>query len=198
MLNMKPLTAFVAMIIALAVVAPAAFAQTKVIVIDQAQIERDSQAGQSLRNALATINTQMQSEVAPGEQAYQAQEAAFQGKVANMTQEAMQADPGIQTEFRALQTKAAEVSQAREVRAAEMRMTQRKAAQAYAEALRPVVLEVMAEENAQVVLDKASVLMSDDAIDVTTKIISKLDAATPTISVTRERLPQQPAANAGQ
>jgi len=92
MFTLKRLTTLAAMVVALALVAPIAFAQTKILVIDQARIERDSKAGQSIRTALQGINTQMQNELSPIQTTYQSQQTALQGKVQNMTPEAVQAD----------------------------------------------------------------------------------------------------------
>lgn len=191
MLNMKRLSAALAMLVAMAVSAPMAFAQTKIVVIDQARIEAESKAGQSLRSALSTIESQMQNEMAPMATSFQSAQSALQAKAANMTPEAMQADTALQQEAQAVQSQAAQVARERDIRAAELRMTTRKASQAYREALRPVIDSVMAEENADIVLDASQVVLAGDAVDVTAKVISKLDAAAPSISVTRERLPQQ-------
>ncbi|MEM7767600.1 MAG: OmpH family outer membrane protein [Pseudomonadota bacterium] len=195
MLNMKRLTAAMAMLVALAVTAPVAFAQTKIVVIDQARIEAESKAGQSLRSALSTIETQMQNEMAPMATAFQSAQSALQAKVANITPEAAQADAALRQEGEALQAQAANLSRERDVRATELRMTTRKASVAYRDAIRPVLDQVMAEESADVILDASQVVLAGDAVDVTAKVISKLDASTPTISVTRERLPQSAPAN---
>ena len=54
-------------------------------------------------------------------------------------------------------------------------------------------MDVVKEKNAQVVMSKSQVIYSTDAIDVSAAVISKLDAKTPTITVTRQRAPAQPA-----
>ncbi|MEM0986055.1 MAG: OmpH family outer membrane protein [Pseudomonadota bacterium] len=191
MSHFKRLSAALTTLVAIALVAPVALAQTKIIVIDQARIEAESKAGQSLRSALGTIEGQMQNEMAPMATDFQSKQSALQAKAANMTPEAMQADAALQEEAKAIQTQAAQIARERDVRATELRMTTGKASMAYREALLPVLEAVMAEEGADIILDASQVVLAGDAVDVTAKAIAKLDASTPTISVTRERIPQQ-------
>lgn len=198
MFNLKQLGAAMAMLVAMAVIAPVAFAQTKIIVIDQARIEAESKAGQSLRAALTTIEGQMQNEMAPLASSFQAAQSALQAKAANKTAEDIQADTALQEEAKTVQAQAAQVARERDIRAAELRMTTRKASMAYRDALKPILDQVMAEEDADIIVDASQVVIANDGVDVTDKVIAKLDAAVPSISVTRERLPQEQAGAAGQ
>ena len=43
------------------------------------------------------------------------------------------------------------------------------------------------------VVSKSSVVYTADSIDATALVIQKLDAATPTLTVTRQKIPDQPA-----
>jgi outer membrane protein len=52
-------------------------------------------------------------------------------------------------------------------------------------------MEVVSEKKAQIVMSKVQVIFSADTVDVTPLVISKLDAKTPTIAVSRQRLPAQ-------
>ena len=54
-------------------------------------------------------------------------------------------------------------------------------------------MQVVQEKNAQVVMSRSAVIYSTEAIDATASVITKLDAATPTINVVRQRIPDQPA-----
>ena len=51
----------------------------------------------------------------------------------------------------------------------------------------------MSQKGAGIVLSKSAVIYGVDSVDVSAEVISKLDAATPTISVVRKRIPDQPA-----
>ena len=75
----------------------------------------------------------------------------------------------------------------------EFQLTERAALIEFNKAIEPVLMEVVKEKNAQVVMSKSQVIYSSDAIDVSAAVISKLDAKTPTITVTRQRAPAQPA-----
>jgi outer membrane protein len=51
----------------------------------------------------------------------------------------------------------------------------------------------VSEKNAQIVLSKSALIYGVDSVDVSALVISKLDATTPTLSVVRKRIPDQPA-----
>ena len=94
--------------------------------------------------------------------------------------------------LQSFQRKSNEFARKRQIAAAEMEMTQRKALADFANALRPVILEVVREKNAKIVLDRSQTQYVDPTFDSTSLVISKLDAKTKTISVTRQKLPIAP------
>ena len=52
--------------------------------------------------------------------------------------------------------------------------------------------EVVTETGAQVMMDRSDLIFADPAIDSTALVISKLDARSPTMVVTRQTAPTQP------
>ncbi|HTW35219.1 MAG TPA: OmpH family outer membrane protein [Rhizomicrobium sp.] len=50
----------------------------------------------------------------------------------------------------------------------------------------PAVLKVVADDHANTIVDSAAVVASDDALDITTSAVAKLDAALPHVDVTLE------------
>ena len=107
--------------------------------------------------------------------------------------EAMRADAALRTEVENYARKAAEFNRDRQIAAQELALTERKALIDLNNALVPILREVVAENNANVILDRSAVIFTDEATDKTASVIAKLDAATPTIAVTRQKLPTQPA-----
>jgi Skp family chaperone for outer membrane proteins len=93
----------------------------------------------------------------------------------------------------AYQKRAQEFAQKQQVVSKEFQLTERKALIDFNKAIEPALMEVVNEKNAQIVMSKAQVIYSADAVDVTPLVITKLDAKTPTIAVSRQRLPAQPA-----
>jgi len=183
--------------LAVAVAAPLTFAApayaqgTNVIVIDRTQILTQSKAGQDVATKIQGIEAAMQAELQPTAVQLQTEGTAIEAKTANMTPEAMRADAALVTEVENYARKANEFNRNRQIAAQELALTERKALIDLNNALVPVLREVVTETGANVILDRSSVIFTDPATDMTASVISKLDAATPTIAVTRQKLPAQ-------
>lgn len=183
--------------LAIAVSAPftlatTAYAQgTTVIVIDRTQILTQSKAGQDVATKIQGIEAAMQAELQPTAVQLQTEGTAIETKTANMTPEAMRADAALKTEVENYARKANEFNRSRQIAAQELALTERKALIDLNNALVPILREVVAENSANVILDRSSVVFTDEATDLTASVIAKLDAATPTIAVTRQKIPTQ-------
>ncbi len=173
--------------------APAYAQGTTVVVIDRAQIIRQSKAGLDIATKIQAIEAQMQGELQPTADQLQTEGAAIEAKTATMTPEAMRADAALKTEVENFSRKANDFNRRRQIAATELQLTERQAFIDLNNALVPVLREVVAENNANVILDRSSVVFTDEATDVTAAVVAKLDAAAPTMSVTRQKLPTQPA-----
>lgn len=194
MRKLKTLFAAFALVIAVPVVAaPDAAAQTTVIVVDNAKVLRDSRAGKDIQAKITSIENQMKAELEPTAKSLESQGKSIQAKTANMTPEAMRADASLRAEAESYQQKLVDLSNQRNQRAAELALTERSAYSAFYEALKPVLDEVMRERNAQILLNASDVVVAAPTVDVTATVIQKLDSRTPTITVTRQRVPQQTA-----
>lgn len=164
---------------------------TTVVVIDRVKIFSESQAGQDLRNKVASIETTMQGELQPTATKLQADGTALDAKTEGMTRETILADAGLTAEVNQLARDAQVFQQRRQIAANELALTERAALGEFNQALIPVLREVVAETGANVILDKSQVVFVDDATDVSASVISKLNAATPTINVVRQKMPTQ-------
>ncbi len=185
--------------LAIAVSAPftlasAAYAQgTNVIVIDRTQILTQSKAGLDVATKIQGIEASMQAELQPTATQLQTEGAAIEAKTANMTPEAMRADAALKTEVENYARKANDFNRNRQIAAQELALTERKALIDLNNALIPILRDVVAETGANVILDRSTVIFTDETTDKTASVIAKLDAATPTIAVTRQKMPTQPA-----
>lgn len=192
MLQLRLLTAAFVLALASALAAAPAFAQgTKVVVVDQNRVLTESRAGQDIQTKIENIEAEMQRELEPTAQSLQSLGETIEAKTANMTPEAMRADTDLQQQARSYQSQLQSFASERDKRATELAITERRASIAFGQALKPVLESVMAEEGAQVMLQASDVVLSLPAVDVTDKVIARLDAEAPTIAVTRERLPEQ-------
>jgi len=178
-----------------AVAAPVAAAQgTTIIVIDQNRIMRDSAAGKDIQTKVAGIGAAMETALQPTATSLNTEGQAIEAKTAGMTPDAMRADAALKAEVTAYARRAQEFNIQRQVASQELQLTERKAWSDFFTALRPVLQEVVAERGAQVMLDRTQTTYSDPSVDVTELVISKMNAATPTINVVRQKMPTQPPA----
>jgi outer membrane protein len=179
---------------AFAVMTPAAQAQgTTVITIDEAKILRDSKAGKDIQAKLKSIETQINTELSPTRTSLETEGKALNTELQGKTREQIAADAALVTRLNAYDKKAGDFGKARQKAANEFALTERQALVDFNKALEPVLLEVVSQKGAGIVLSKSAVIYGVDSVDVSAEVISKLDAATPTISVVRKRIPDQPA-----
>ena len=177
-----------------AVAAPAASAQgTTVVMIDEGRLLGESKAGKDIQTKLKNLETQMKNELEPIRATLETDGKALQTKVEGKTREAIAADTAIMGQLTAYQKRAQEFAQKQQIVSKEFQLTERQALIDFNKAIEPALMEVVNEKKAQVVMSKAQVIFSADTVDVTPLVISKLDAKTPTIAVSRQRLPAQPA-----
>jgi Skp family chaperone for outer membrane proteins len=174
--------------------APAAVAQgSNVIAIDEVKILRDSKAGKDMATKLNNIETQMNGELTPERNTLQTQGKALDAKLSGKTREQVNADAALVSELNGYQAKANAFAAKAQRASQEFSLTERVALANFNKALEPVLLQVIQEKNAQMVVSKSSVVYTADSIDATALVIQKLDAATPTLTVTRQKIPDQPA-----
>ena len=186
------MAAFALLFTAPIALSPAATAQgTKVVVIDRVKIYAESQAGQDLRNKVASIETTMQGELKPTADKLQADGTSLDSRTQGMTRDAIHANATLKAEVEQLAREAQVFNQRRQIAANELALTERAALSEFNNALIPVLQQVIAETGANVILDKSQVVFVDDATDVSASVVTKLNAATPTINVVRQRMPAQ-------
>lgn len=169
--------------------APAAAAQTTVIVIDEAKILRDSKAGKHIKAELDKLEKSMENELKPTATQLETDGKSIQTSVQGKTREQVAGDAALVSRIEGYQKKAGEFAQKRGKVAQEFALTERKALVDFNAALEPVLKDVVAEKKADIVLSRNQVVFGGPTVDATASVISKLDARTPTISVTRQRIP---------
>jgi outer membrane protein len=172
------------------VMAPIAAAQgTTIVVLDQRKVLADSLAGKDIANKLKNISEQINRELKPTGDSLNSEGQSLQSRLTGKTEQQVAADTALVNSLQSFQRKSNDFARKRQIAAAELELTQRKALSDFSNALRPVILEVVREKNAQVVLDRSQTQYVDPSFDSTALIVSKLNSRTKTISVTREKLP---------
>jgi outer membrane protein len=190
----KLLFAFALLIGSASFTVPTAAAQgSNVIAIDEVKILRESKAGKDMATKLNNIETQMNNELTPERTSLQTEGKTLDGKLQGKSREQVNADAALVSELNAYQAKANAFAAKAQKASQEFSLTERVALATFNKALEPVLLQVIQEKNAQLVVSKSSVVYSADSIDATALVIQKLDAASPTLTVTRQKIPDQPA-----
>ena len=176
-----------------ALITPEASAQaTTVIVIDRNRIMRDSAGGQDIANKLQSIGTQIQGELESEVAAIDTEGRSLDARTANMTPEAVQADTALMSQVQSYARKRQAFQQKQQIRARELQQTEQTAWAEFFTKLGPVVEEVANERGAQLVLERGSVYFNGPALDATDVVIQKMNAVSPTVTVTRARLQAPP------
>lgn len=169
-----------------------AVAETSIIVIDQAKIMRDSKAGKDIAAKLKTISEQVNNELQPTADALGKEQKSLNDKIRPLNQAAIRQDTALLERIKSFEKRAQEFEAKRQTRAAELELTRRAAWSKFFEALGPALESVIAESNADVVLERSSAVHASDNIDRTAAVIAKMDATTPSIAVTKQSLPKNP------
>ncbi len=176
-----------------AVAAPVAQAQdsAKIVVIDQNRIMAESAGGKDIIAKVNAIETSIQNELGPIATSLQTEGDALDAKTANMTMEAFNADTQLRAEAEAYARKAQDFNRRRQIAQAEFQATERVAWNTFFQAMQPVLQEVITETNADIMIDRSDLVWAGESVDVTQSVITKMDAALPTVYVVRQKLPTQ-------
>ena len=167
-----------------------------IVVIDQARILRESAGGQDIQRKLQAIGQTIQSELQAEQSALETEGRALEGRLANKSEEAIRADTGLVSQMQSFQRKQQAFVQKSQIRQQELAQTEQNAIAEFYSALEPVLEQVLAERGGNLMVERSSVLIAQPALDATTLAISKINAAKPSVTVSRVRLPTQPAPGA--
>ena len=181
-------------VLALSVIGSAAVAQTAspVLVVNMQQVVATSEAGKDMNKKLEAIANTMKAELTPEENAITAEIKRLEQTPAAQ----LQSDTFIKQRD-ALNDRREKQAVKKQKIAVEFQATSEDALSKYNTAIQPVVKSLMAEKSATVLLDSSMVTYYEPAVDVTSTLITKLNASTKTINVTRKTLPAQGAAAGG-
>ena len=177
-----------------AVTAPVATAQgTKVVVINQTRIMSESAGGKDIIAKVNTIEQNMTAELKPSQDSLAAEGKTLEAKTANMSMEAIAADEALSQEVRDYARKAQTFNRQRQIAAAELQATERKAWGEFFTAMQGVLQEVVNEQGADIMIDATEAIYVGSSVDVTSSVITKMNAKMPTVNVVRQKMPTQPA-----
>lgn len=169
---------------------------TTVVVLNYERLVNESNAGRAMGAALQTIGQQINQEMqtlAPEAQSLQQESQRLEQVTRNMSAEQRRNNSQVQ----ALAQRAQQFQTRRAQLEGDFECSRFIAQRTFNQQISPVVRQVMEAHGAGVVLDTGSIQYHAPQFDVTNEILERVNAAVPTVSVTRrpytECMPQQPA-----
>lgn len=197
-MNIRKLAVAAALFVGLTNLAGAAFAQTKVFIIDEQLIRQESKIGKELNVALdniaatgvdqlglKTLKTELDTEG-----------AALKPQIESLTPEAIAANPTLKARVEGLNRKAQDFMQKQNALSQTLEQRDTSFNMAFLQVLGPAIDAVAKEAGADVVVSVSSTWYVKDSVDLTAKVIARLDATVPNVAALQAALPQPPAAPA--
>lgn len=181
-----------ALFVGLSNMAGVAMAQAKVFVVNEQKVRAESKLGKALDSALQDLATKgvdqlglktLQTEV-------ESEAAALKPQTQSLTKEALESNPTLKARVEGLNKKAGELVQKQNALNATVEKQDTGYNYAFYAVMMPAVDAVAKEANADIVLSYPSTLYTKDAIDLSAKVIARLDATVPTIDALKAALPQ--------
>ena len=175
---------------AAAALAGAAGATPRIIVIDRNFILQRSSAGQDMINQSQNLSKQSETQ-------FKTEEAALNAEAGQLQQQLAILAPDVRDQKEKEFTSKQQAFQARvQQRQAEIQAGFNKAARQLEVALEPILKAIMVERGANMVFDRASVILSSVDVDVTPVAVQRLDKALPHVKVELTAAPAATAATA--
>ncbi len=174
----------------------AAVAQTKIFVINEEKIRRESKVGKEMSATLSGVANQGAEKLGLKtlETEIKTEADALKPQTQSLTPEAIKANPTLKAKVDALNKKTNEYMQKSSSLQQGLEQQSGNFNGAFMAALEPAVTHVAKQVGADVVLTYGSTWYVKDAIDITPKVIERLDATIPTMAALQSAL--QPAGGA--
>lgn len=167
-----------------------AMAQSTILVVDTGRVLRDSEVGKHIKRQLETIGKSMESEAKAKASPLESKGKSLEAQLKGKTMASLQSDSALQAQIQSFKKDQQAVQVDLAYKQKEMQITEGKAVQKVQERLRVILKAIVAERNADVVLERSLVIYGDP-VDVTDTVISRLNSQMRTVPVTRERLPRK-------
>lgn len=191
MLNFKTIRrTFIGAVTTLAI-SGAAFAQTTILVVDQGRVIRESSVGKHIAAQIKSIGTSMESELKASASPIESERDRLMNELKSMDQAALKSRPDLQKRAQDLMAKGQKTQVEAAYKQRELQVTEAKAMKQVNEKLAKILEAVVAERNADVILDRSLVIYGGKSTDITDTVISRLNSQMRTVSVVRERLPRK-------
>jgi len=168
-----------------------AVAQSTILVVDQGRVIRESSVGKHIAAQVESIGKSMESELKASATPIQSERDRLMNELKSMDAAALKSRPDLQKRAQDLMAKGQKTQVEAAYKQRELQVTEAKAMKQVNEKLAKILEAVVAERNADVILDRSLVIYGGKSTDITDTVISRLNSQMRTVSVVRERLPRQ-------
>lgn len=168
-----------------------AFAQTNVLVVDQARVLHESEVGKHIRRQLKSIGESMTTEMKSQVQPLTSERDRLMAELKSISVEDLKTRPDLQQRAKSLQTNVSKSKREEAYKQRELQVTEQKALKKVNEKLTKILENLVKERKADIVLDRSLVIFTGPKHDVTKEVISRLNSQMRSVTVSRERLPRQ-------
>ncbi|WP_306016251.1 OmpH family outer membrane protein [Oceanicaulis sp. MMSF_3324] len=189
---MRPLRMLSAALVLSIGFSAASFAQS-VLVMNEQRILRESAVGQHIASRLEAIGTEIQAELQPQQEAIQSESEALNAELSALSEDAIRQRPDLASRYEALQRDASTFEQTRRLRGQELAATEQQAMRPVLPVLQEVLQEIVNERNADVLVDRSTIVYARESVDITDTAIERLNQRITTTPVNRVRVPAQAA-----
>ena len=176
----------------------AALAQTKIYVVNEERVRRESKVGKEINQTLMTNANAGADQL--GLKALKteidAEAARLKPQTESLTPEALNGNPTLKAQVEALGKKQSEYYSKTNALNNGLERADNGLSQMFFVVLGPAVDTVAKTVNADVVIASASTWFMKDAVDISDKVIARLDATVPTLQALRDAMPKPPAGSA--
>ncbi|MBI1239576.1 MAG: hypothetical protein GC199_09580 [Alphaproteobacteria bacterium] len=197
MMRVSPLRALCALALAVFFAEPALAQETApaapvaqttptplILVVDRAVVMRQSAAGKDIVGQVEAYGKKMEEEFGP-------EEAKIRADAKQLQEQASVLDPKVREQRqKGLRDRQAALQQRIQERQAQIQGGVNKARQQVAEALEPILKEIMIERGANLLLDRGVVVLGAIDVDVTGSAIQRLDESLPKVQVELVEVPK--------
>lgn len=187
-----PFSFFRVMIAMLAVflMTASAFAQSTILVVDRAKILRESEVGKHINRQLDAIGKAMDAEMKAAVSPLESEKNSLMAEIKALGSTDLSSRPDLQSRYNNFAGKTQKQQYEMVMKQRELKKTESIAFGKVMTKMQEILKVVIAERNADVVLDRAAVLYGKP-VDVTDVVLSRMNSQMRTVAVVRERLPRQ-------
>lgn len=168
-----------------------AFAQSTILVLDQGRVIRDSSVGKHIANQMKSISKSMEEELKKSAKPLKSERDRLMSELKSMDATALKSRPDLEKRAKDLMAKGQKTQVEAAYKQRELQITEAKAMKKVNEKLAKILESVVAERNADIILDRSLVIYGGKSTDITETVISRLNSQMRTVSVVRERLPRK-------